>query len=275
GRLTVTSPHSPGSLFPVGETVVQYTATDAAGNSRTCNLTVTVQGTTCDQPYVPVNGEFVCSEEEEGVNCTLHCKDGYSLTQDAVHSYFCAYNGIWEPAYSPDRPDCSLNRIANNGFKPFEMLFKASHCDDVDLVKSFTGEFNSKLGGMLPKICGNDDVTCKLEVMSQGHCLEYNYDYENGFSIVPGGWGDNWGTQGSQDYAYFESGFATSTRQLPTQNQDGSMQVHHRTKRHRKIKGPTKDHKIQIYFNITASIPLPLSRNDSIEVANQKRLLEK
>lgn len=44
GRLTVTSPHSPGSLFPVGETVVQYTATDAAGNSRTCNLTVTVQG---------------------------------------------------------------------------------------------------------------------------------------------------------------------------------------------------------------------------------------
>lgn len=44
GRLTVNSSHSPGSLFPVGETLVQYTATDAAGNSRTCNLTVTVQG---------------------------------------------------------------------------------------------------------------------------------------------------------------------------------------------------------------------------------------
>lgn len=100
----------------------------------------------------------------------------------------------------------SVNRVANNGFKPFEMLFKASRCDDVDLVKSFAGEFNTKLGGMvrpcvhkphlvsiantccslspqLPNICGNDDVTCKLEVMSQGHCLEYNYDYENGFSI--------------------------------------------------------------------------------------------
>lgn len=44
GRLTVTSSHTPGSLFPVGETLVQYTATDAAGNSRTCNLTITVQG---------------------------------------------------------------------------------------------------------------------------------------------------------------------------------------------------------------------------------------
>ncbi|XP_029944330.1 sushi, von Willebrand factor type A, EGF and pentraxin domain-containing protein 1 isoform X2 [Salarias fasciatus] len=276
GRLSVTSSHSPGSLFPVGETVVQYVATDAAGNSRTCNLTVTVQGTTCEQPYVPVNGEFVCTEEDEGVNCTLHCKDGYSFTQEAVHSYYCAYNGVWEPPYSADRPDCSLNRIANNGFKPFEMLFKASRCDDVDLVKTFTGEFSSKLGGMLPNICASDDVTCKLEVLSQGHCLEYNYDYDNGFSIAPGGWSSSWGPQGTQDYAYFESGFATGSRQLPRRQQEGGVQSappHHRTKRHRKITGPTRDQKIQIFFNITASIPLPLSRNDSVEVANQKRLL--
>lgn len=67
-------------------------------------------GTTCEQPYVPVNGEFVCSEEEEGVNCTLHCKEGYSFTQDSVHSYFCAYNGVWDPPYSSDRPDCSGKR---------------------------------------------------------------------------------------------------------------------------------------------------------------------
>ncbi|KAK1890334.1 Sushi von Willebrand factor type A EGF and pentraxin domain containing protein 1, partial [Dissostichus eleginoides] len=245
GRLTVSSSHTPGSEFPVGETLVQYTATDAAGNSRTCNITVTVQGTTCDQPYVPVNGEFICSEQEEGVNCTLQCKEGFSFTQNAVHSYFCAYNGVWEPPYSADRPDCSLNRIANNGVKPFEMLFKASRCDDVDLIKSFAGEFKSKLGGMLPNICSSGEVTCKLEVLSQGHCLEYNYDYENGFSITPGGWSNSWGPQGAQDYAYFDSGFATGSRQL----------------------------KIQIFFNITASIPLPLSRNDSIEVANQKRLL--
>lgn len=44
GRLTVASTHNPGSQFPVGETLVQYTATDAAGNTRTCNLTITVQG---------------------------------------------------------------------------------------------------------------------------------------------------------------------------------------------------------------------------------------
>lgn len=205
----------------MGETVVQYTAIDAEGNSRTCNVTITVQGTqethaswlkiyfvkvewhinimtslaflgtTCEQPYVPVNGEFVCTEEEDGVNCTLHCNVGYSLTQDAVHSYFCAFDGVWKPPYSADRPDCSgkrclspllfllrcvpcvladkstspphfpVNRVANNGFKPFEMLFKAARCDDVDLVKSFAGELNTKLGVMV-----RIEEECSKELLS-------------------------------------------------------------------------------------------------------------
>eukprot|EP00063_Salmo_salar_P087678 XP_014062513.1 PREDICTED: sushi, von Willebrand factor type A, EGF and pentraxin domain-containing protein 1-like isoform X2 [Salmo salar] len=273
GRLSVSTTHTPSSLFSVGETVVSYTAADQAGNNRTCDLTITVQGSTCEQPFAPVNGGFACSDEEDGVNCTLYCNAGYSFTQQTVHSYFCANNGVWEPPHSPDRPDCSLNRIANHGFKPFEMLFKASRCDDLDLVKSFTGEFNTKLRDMLPTICSHDDVACKLEVISQGHCLEYNYDYENGFAIGPGGWSSNLGPQSGQDYAYFDSGFATDSPRTPMQ-QDGSARTgtsHYRSKRHRKI--TSRDHKIQIFFNITASIPQPSSRNDSLEVANQKRLL--
>ncbi|XP_038851181.1 sushi, von Willebrand factor type A, EGF and pentraxin domain-containing protein 1 [Salvelinus namaycush] len=273
GRLSVYTTHTPGSLFSVGETMVSYTAADQAGNNRTCDLTITVQGSTCEQPFAPVNGGFACSDEEDGVNCTLYCNAGYSFAQQTVHSYFCANNGVWEPPHSPDRPDCSLNRIANHGFKPFEMLFKASRCDDLDLVKSFTGEFNTKLRDMLPTICSHDDVACKLEVISQGHCLEYNYDYENGFAIGPGGWSSNLGPQRGQDYAYFESGFATDSPRTPMQ-QDGSARTgtsHYRSKRHRKT--TTRDHKIQIFFNITASIPQPSSRNDSVEVANQKRLL--
>ncbi|XP_042183094.1 sushi, von Willebrand factor type A, EGF and pentraxin domain-containing protein 1 isoform X3 [Oncorhynchus tshawytscha] len=273
GRLSVSTTHTPGSLFSVGETVVSYTAADQAGNNRTCDLTITVQGSTCEQPFAPVNGGFACSDEEDGVNCTLYCNAGYSFTRQTVHSYFCANNGVWEPPHSPDRPDCSLNRIANHGFKPFEMLFEASRCDDLDLVKFFTGEFNTKLGDMLPTICSRDDVACKLEVISQGHCLEYNYDYENGFAIGPGGWSSNLGPQSGQDYAYFDSGLATDSPRTPKQ-QGGSARMgasHYRSKRHRKI--TTRDHKIQIFFNITASIPQPSSRNDSVEVANQKRLL--
>uniref|UniRef100_A0A8C7FUX9 Sushi, von Willebrand factor type A, EGF and pentraxin domain-containing protein 1 n=1 Tax=Oncorhynchus kisutch TaxID=8019 RepID=A0A8C7FUX9_ONCKI len=239
----VSTTHTPGSLFSVGETVVSYTAADQAGNNRTCDLTITVQGSTCEQPFAPVNGGFACSDEEDGVNCTLYCNAGYSFTRQTVHSYFCANNGVWEPPHSPDRPDCSLNRIANHGFKPFEMLFEASRCDDLDLVKFFTGEFNTKLGDMV-----------------RTHTR-------------PGGWSSNLGPQSGQDYAYFDSGFATDSPRTPKQ-QGGSARMgasHYRSKRHRKI--TTRDHKIQIFFNITASIPQPSSRNDSVEVANQKRLL--
>lgn len=63
---------------------------------------------------------------------------------------------------------------------------------------------------------------------------------------APGGWSAGWGPQGAQDYTYFDSGFAPGTRQ-----HDGSLQTRQRTKRHRKITGPTKDQKIQIFFNIT------------------------
>uniref|UniRef100_A0A8B9JCB5 Sushi, von Willebrand factor type A, EGF and pentraxin domain-containing protein 1 n=1 Tax=Astyanax mexicanus TaxID=7994 RepID=A0A8B9JCB5_ASTMX len=269
--LNISSTHSSGDVFPVGETAVYYTATDPSGNNRTCELIITVQGSTCEQPYVPVNADFSCVKKETGVNCTLVCRQGYSLTQNAVNSYFCPNNGRWEPPRSPERPDCSLNRIANNGFKPFEMLFKASRCDDPDLLKSFTGDFSTALGGILPNICSADDIDCKLEVMSQGQCLEYNYDYPNGFAIGPGGWGSNWASQNGQDYAYFDSGFSPDQQHPPLQ-QDGVFH-HNRAKRHRKTGRPTRDQKVQIYFNITASIPLPLSRNDSVEVANQRRLL--
>ncbi|XP_055055760.2 sushi, von Willebrand factor type A, EGF and pentraxin domain-containing protein 1 isoform X1 [Misgurnus anguillicaudatus] len=262
--LNISSTHSSGDAFPVGETSVYYTATDPSGNNRTCELIITVQGSTCAKPFVPVNADFSCVKTKEGVNCSLTCRQGYSLAQHAVQSYFCANNGIWEPPRSPDRPDCSLNRIANNGFKPFEMLFKASRCDDLNLLKSFTGEFTTVLKETVPNICGGDDVTCKLEMMSPGQCLEYNYDYPNGFAIGVGGWN-------GQDYAYFDTGFAPE----PHLQQDGSSQHSYpmRSKRHRKNIDATKEQKIQIYFNITASIPLPLSRNDSAETVNQKRLL--
>lgn len=68
---------------------------------------------------------------------------------------------------------------------------------------------------------------------------------------APGGWGNSWSPQGNQDYAYFESGFATGSRQLSSRQQDGSVQPQHRTKRHRRLRGPTRDQKIQIFFNIT------------------------
>lgn len=42
----------------------------------------------------------------------------------------------------------------------------------------------SSLCWKVPSFCNDvDDIDCRLEDQTQKHCLEYNYDYENGFAI--------------------------------------------------------------------------------------------
>src|SRR5690606_37471068 len=43
GTVVLTSPHHPGSEFPLGTTTVIYTATDAAGNTAQCSFDVLVK----------------------------------------------------------------------------------------------------------------------------------------------------------------------------------------------------------------------------------------
>jgi len=46
GSMTLTADHNPGDAFPVGQTTVTYTATDAAGAQTICSFKVTVTDTT-------------------------------------------------------------------------------------------------------------------------------------------------------------------------------------------------------------------------------------
>ncbi|XP_009870346.1 PREDICTED: sushi, von Willebrand factor type A, EGF and pentraxin domain-containing protein 1-like, partial [Apaloderma vittatum] len=147
--LTITRSHAPGDLFPKGETTVQYTAMDPSGNNRTCVIHIVIKGSPCEISFEPVNGDFICTSDEAGVNCTLRCADGYSFSEGSSENYYCAYeDGVWKPPYSPEWPGCSLNRFANHGFKSFEMLYKATQCDDNNLLNSFTDAFQSALGKM-------------------------------------------------------------------------------------------------------------------------------
>ena len=42
GIQTLTSSHSPGSVFPVGKTVIQYTSTDSSGNRDIRDMNIVV-----------------------------------------------------------------------------------------------------------------------------------------------------------------------------------------------------------------------------------------
>ncbi|XP_051818518.1 sushi, von Willebrand factor type A, EGF and pentraxin domain-containing protein 1 [Antechinus flavipes] len=269
--LSITRSHSPGDLFPQGRTTVRYTATDPSGNNKTCEIYIVIKGSPCEIPFTPVNGDFICTNNSVGINCTLSCLEGYDFTEESAEKYYCAYeDGIWRPPYSTEWPDCAVNRFANHGFKSFEMHYKTACCDNNDLLKNFSKAFETTLGEMVPSFCNDvDDIDCRLENRTRKHCLEYNYDYENGFAIGPGGWGvDN-----KVDYSYED--FMDIIQEQPQKPvvRTGKTQSS-RIKRHEKLSTSTSDHKIKLIFNITASVPLPDQRNDTLELENQQRLLK-
>jgi hypothetical protein len=57
GVPTVISSPASGSVFPVGTTMITATATDAAGNSQSCNFNVRVKDTT--PPVITLNGQTI------------------------------------------------------------------------------------------------------------------------------------------------------------------------------------------------------------------------
>ncbi|KAM9329386.1 sushi, von Willebrand factor type A, EGF and pentraxin domain-containing protein 1 [Gastrophryne carolinensis] len=268
--LTVTKTHSPGDLFPQGETIVEYIATDLSGNSRTCQVHIVVKGSPCEMNATPQNGEYICSKDTEGVICTIQCKEGYEVAEGSIQNFYCTYNsGLWKPPHSTDWPDCSVKRFANNGFKSFEMLYKATRCDDTNLLKNFADAFQTSLGKMVPSFCSDvDDIDCQLEDQYQRQCLEYNYDYENGFAIGPGGWG----AANRLDYSY-DDVFNVKDDELEEKLESDSAALL-RVKRHKRVNIPATDQKVKFIFNISASVPLPDSRNDTLELDNQQRLLK-
>ena len=72
GSVTLESDFEPGNVFPVGETLVTYTATDLAGNKSTCSFTVKVNDT--NPPVAPASPETL------NLQCASEVPAPYELT---------------------------------------------------------------------------------------------------------------------------------------------------------------------------------------------------
>ncbi len=59
--------HNPGDTFPVGMTIVSYTATDAAGNTATCSFNVTVEDLEAPELICPINVKVLASSNCDAV----------------------------------------------------------------------------------------------------------------------------------------------------------------------------------------------------------------
>ncbi|XP_060601666.1 uncharacterized protein LOC132754927 [Ruditapes philippinarum] len=100
---TVESTHTPGSHFLPGETKVNYTAIDVAGNTATCVFSVFVlHDHVCNLPDIH-HGGMICSQGDSvtGEKCQIICEQGYVI----------------------------------NPVPTFRRLFNCRHPDDVDDLK--------------------------------------------------------------------------------------------------------------------------------------------
>ncbi|XP_043572153.1 sushi, von Willebrand factor type A, EGF and pentraxin domain-containing protein 1 isoform X1 [Chiloscyllium plagiosum] len=278
--VTIQKTHSLGDFFPRGETVVRYTATDPSGNNRICDIRIIIRDTVCGVPFTPLNGGFSCVADDLRVNCTLFCFDGYGLAVESIENYYCAHDGLWIPAASSVRPDCSVERFGNNGQKKFEVQYNVNRCDDFTLLDNFERTFGNALADTVPSLCSDDnDVECNVEDSPKAQCLEYNYNYDNGFAIIgPEIWGDNYEPLSEMEYSYepvkasrlqkrsHRQKALTAAPDLP------SLKTKTQSKQRVSFNVPETDQKIHLAFNISASVALPDNKNETAESDNQKRL---
>ncbi|KAK4305073.1 hypothetical protein Pmani_023017 [Petrolisthes manimaculis] len=180
----VTRSMDPGH-FPQGDTLVEYKAQDSAGNTQTCNITITVQKHACQLPVDPINGAANCTEDPEAIFCTLTCHNGYAFAMRPQQDYFCAYDGVWLPDDNPiPFPDCSVTSVSNSISQSGEVAMEddGSVCDDIFLMGQVENQLEKRLEEALNAMC-NEDVVCEVAAV-EAVCESILSEAEESFNRV-------------------------------------------------------------------------------------------
>ena len=171
--VTLTSSHTPGSSFPVGNTLVTYTATDAAGNVTTCTFNVFVTETQapviagCPSDISVSNDAGICGASVSWVvpvatdNCTLvsfvstHNPGDifpvgtttvtYTATDAAGNTATCSFDVTVVDAEAPVLTACPANITVSNdaGICGAAVTWTAPTASDNCGVVSLSSTFNS------------------------------------------------------------------------------------------------------------------------------------
>uniref|UniRef100_F6Z5J1 HYR domain-containing protein n=2 Tax=Ciona intestinalis TaxID=7719 RepID=F6Z5J1_CIOIN len=183
--------------MPFGQTRVQYTASDATGNSRTCVIVVSVQDNFCPQLDEPKYGFINCDMNLNNLKeCYHECNSQrYGI---AMHSYMesyhvCEDDGVWHPAVRLPI-DCSHQRYSNELIKGYRMSYRLTTentCNDTNFLESVRLHLVARLTPRVPHWCRpretginctlvSVEVTCVteevIEVTTASPSNNYDYD---------------------------------------------------------------------------------------------------
>ncbi|XP_070563038.1 LOW QUALITY PROTEIN: sushi, von Willebrand factor type A, EGF and pentraxin domain-containing protein 1-like [Ptychodera flava] len=163
-EVTVVQSHYSPDMFSQGMTVVEYKASDSAGNSRTCHIIIQVQESLCEIPEDPLHGNTICTPAENGIDCALECLDGYGFAITPNVGYYCDSDGAWYPPQNDAPwPDCSGKRTANHGISALSVNYRTvtRNCN-VTILSDISDQFTRKLADKIGSACSNG-VVCELD----------------------------------------------------------------------------------------------------------------
>ncbi|XP_072444221.1 sushi, von Willebrand factor type A, EGF and pentraxin domain-containing protein 1 isoform X6 [Chiloscyllium punctatum] len=294
--LQVTPAVVPPHLFPIGEIAITYTAVDKSGNKANCSFIIKVIDTEppvidrCRSPSPILTHEetYQATWEEP----QFSDNSGSPVTIQKTHSLGDFFpRGETVVRYTATDPSgnnriCDIRiiirveRFGNNGQKKFEVQYNVNRCDDFTLLDNFERTFGNALAETVPSLCSDDnDVECNVEDSPKAQCLEYNYNYDNGFAIIgPEIWGDNYEPLSEMEYSY--EPVKASRLQKRSHRQKAltaapdllSLKTKTQSKQRVSFNVPETDQKIHLAFNISASVALPDNKNEMAESDNQRRL---
>ncbi|XP_075545715.1 sushi, von Willebrand factor type A, EGF and pentraxin domain-containing protein 1-like [Dermacentor variabilis] len=137
GTVTVTTDRPPGIFSWGAPSTVNYTATDAAGNSAYCTFKVIVKPHKC--PYVPPprNGYLACDADNQ--RCSVYCQDGYKFPTKPAPMYACKQTtteGKWiirsGRKFPFPWPDCAASEKSKQANVTVEFKFQTNSCQMSD-----------------------------------------------------------------------------------------------------------------------------------------------
>ncbi|XP_072033875.1 sushi, von Willebrand factor type A, EGF and pentraxin domain-containing protein 1-like [Amphiura filiformis] len=108
-RRTDTLGGSSGSRFPEGSHIIEYEASDAAGNIATCSFTITVRVNRCETRIPTGNQQMTCSNQPDnfihGSICTFSCDNGWCIDGNTAISCVSTGTGM---TWSAPQPTCNV-----------------------------------------------------------------------------------------------------------------------------------------------------------------------
>lgn len=99
--------HRPGQTLLWGVYDITYIASDAAGNTATCNFKVSVLNEFCPTLADPVGGTQNCKDWGAGGQfkvCEISCNSGLRFSEPVPEFYTCGAEGFWRPTLNPGQP---------------------------------------------------------------------------------------------------------------------------------------------------------------------------